>query len=72
MQFGFSDRLAISCKRLILRDFMNDDRPLPTCPKCDSQMRVTWVLPRLASHPEVTSYTCSACGEVVTKIDGEE
>jgi hypothetical protein len=35
-------------------------------------MRVTFVVPRLGSHPELTSYTCNVCDEVVTKVEGEE
>ena len=50
---------------------MHEDRHPPPCPKCGGEMRVTLVVPRLGSHPELTSYTCNACNEVVTTVDGE-
>jgi hypothetical protein len=32
-------------------------------------MRIVLVVPAVARHPELTTYACRACGEVVTKAD---
>jgi len=35
-------------------------------------MRVVLVVPAVARHPELTSYACRVCGEVVTMADDED
>ena len=32
-------------------------------------MRIVLVVPADARHPELTTYACRACGEVVTEVD---
>jgi len=43
--------------------------PLLPCPKCGAAMRIVLVVPADARHPELTTYACRACGEVVTEVD---
>jgi len=36
------------------------------CPKCRKPMRLARITPALAHHPELHSYECLSCREVVT------
>lgn len=38
----------------------------PTCPGCEKEMKLTKVVPALAGLPELRSYQCSECKNVVT------
>lgn len=44
---------------------MEDPRPL-TCPGCETEMRLTRVTPALAGLPELRTYQCPDCKEVMT------
>jgi hypothetical protein len=48
-----------------------DPQPL-SCPRCGGAMRVVLVVPAVARHPELTSYACRVCGEVLTTADDED
>jgi hypothetical protein len=41
----------------------------PHCPKCRQPMTLAHVVPRLAVHPEIRSFACRPCGEVVTLVE---
>jgi DNA-directed RNA polymerase subunit RPC12/RpoP len=52
--------------------FMAEDdhkESVPACPACGSRMRLVHVVPRLGAHPELRSFRCTACDEVVTSAD---
>ncbi|MFN3657872.1 MAG: hypothetical protein ACK4UO_11510 [Pseudolabrys sp.] len=40
---------------------------MPDCPHCGEPMRLARVVPALAGHPELRSYECSDCREVLTE-----
>jgi predicted RNA-binding Zn-ribbon protein involved in translation (DUF1610 family) len=42
-----------------------------SCPRCGDEMQIVLVVPAVARHPELTSYACRACGDVVTRADGD-
>lgn len=44
---------------------MEDPRP-PTCPGCETEMKLTKVVPALAGLPELRSYKCEECHSVIT------
>jgi hypothetical protein len=37
------------------------------CPECGGTMKLAWIVPGIAHHPELRSFKCERCGEVVTK-----
>jgi len=37
------------------------------CPACGNPMRLAAVVPRVAGHPELRSFKCMSCNEVITK-----
>lgn len=39
---------------------------LPPCPACESPMQLSRVTPAVAGHPELRSFECAGCGEVLT------
>jgi hypothetical protein len=43
-----------------------------SCPKCGATMRIVLIVPAAPRHPELITYACRACGEVVTKTDGKD
>jgi hypothetical protein len=49
---------------------IDTDNP-PTCPNCREPMRIGHVVPRLAGHPEIRSFQCGSCGEVIVEVEGE-
>jgi hypothetical protein len=42
---------------------------VPACPSCGGVMRLVHIVPRLGTHPELRSFRCSDCDEVVTRAD---
>jgi len=48
---------------------MNDPVEVPPCSKCSEPRSVATVLPPLAGHPEIVSFRCQSCGEVLTAVD---
>jgi transposase-like protein len=38
----------------------------PPCPACTNPMHLARVTPAVAGHPELRSYECAHCGEVLT------
>lgn len=51
--------------------FMPDNSGLLSCPRCGGEMQIVLIVPAVARHPELTSYACRACGDVVTRADGD-
>jgi hypothetical protein len=45
---------------------MSPNDPPPTCPHCGASMQLARVTPRAFGHPELRSFECRACREVVT------
>jgi hypothetical protein len=46
--------------------------PTEICPECGGVMRLAWTVPGIAQHPELRSFKCEKCGDVVTKsADGK-
>jgi hypothetical protein len=54
------------------RAMPDDDDPAPACPKCDEPMKLDRVTPRFAGHPELRTFACVACREVLTFSEGED
>jgi hypothetical protein len=50
---------------------MADATTPPHCPTCQEPMRLGHVIPRFAGHPEIRSFQCSACGEVLTMVEND-
>jgi predicted RNA-binding Zn-ribbon protein involved in translation (DUF1610 family) len=48
---------------------MTDDGPVRDCPKCGQQMKLARITPKIGPHPNLLSFKCDNCGEVVTTID---
>ena len=44
-------------------------KPMPACPVCGNGMRLAHTVPRLGAHPELRSFRCTVCDEVVTQAD---
>jgi len=42
---------------------------VPACPACGGGMRLVHSVPRLGAHPELRSFRCTVCDEVVTHAD---
>lgn len=38
----------------------------PPCPACASPMKLARVIPAVAGHPELRSFECADCREVLT------
>ena len=51
---------------------MSDAVPPPNCPKCQQLMSLGLVIPKVGVHPEIRSFKCRACGEVLTKATDEK
>lgn len=43
-----------------------ENPPLVTCPSCGKEMQLTKAVPALAGLPELRTYQCSDCKEVMT------
>ena len=41
--------------------------PTEICPECGGPMKLAWTVPGIAHHPELRSFKCQQCGEVLTK-----
>jgi predicted RNA-binding Zn-ribbon protein involved in translation (DUF1610 family) len=39
---------------------------LLTCPVCGSAMKLARIIPKLGGLPELRTFQCASCGEVVT------
>ena len=39
----------------------------PPCPRCGAPMQLKRVVPRVSVHPELRSFECRACREVITQ-----
>jgi transposase-like protein len=39
----------------------------PECPHCQKPMRLAFFVPKLASYPEIQSFKCADCNEILTK-----
>jgi hypothetical protein len=46
-----------------------DDHKELVCPACGSGMRLVHIVPRLGAHPELRSFRCTVCDEVVTSAE---
>ena len=48
---------------------MIQEQPKPTmiCPHCGKPMRLAQVIPALGALPELLTFECKPCGEVITK-----
>jgi transposase-like protein len=45
----------------------NQDEPdEPRCPKCERSMTLVRTFPKMGGFPELRSYRCTACEEMVT------
>jgi hypothetical protein len=42
------------------------ERAPQLCPACENPMQLSRVTPAVAGHPELHSFQCAACGEVLT------
>jgi hypothetical protein len=47
----------------------DDKEAVPACPACGGRMRLVHIVPRLRAHPELRSFRCAVCDEVVTRAD---
>ena len=45
---------------------MSQSTTPPPCPACAKTMRLARVTPAVAGHPELHSFECDGCGEVLT------
>lgn len=45
------------------------ERPQPTlmCPRCGKPMRLARTIPRLGALPELLTFECKLCAEVITR-----
>jgi endogenous inhibitor of DNA gyrase (YacG/DUF329 family) len=46
---------------------MSYDRLAPRCPNCGKPMQQTNTIPKLGGLPELVTFACRECGEVVTE-----
>lgn len=46
--------------------------PIQDCPKCGDTMQLARVTPRLGPHPDLLTFRCDACGEVVTTVGDDD
>jgi hypothetical protein len=44
----------------------------PTCPNCQKPMTLARVAPKVGALPEMETFKCGDCAEVLTRIEGEE
>jgi C4-type Zn-finger protein len=55
---------------------MNSDNVVPIsrhfCPACGQPMRLTLVIPRFGSFPELQTYECKSCGVSFTEAAKDE
>lgn len=53
---------------------MDKDAPAHDCPNCGDIMRLARVTPKLGPHPDLLTFRCDGCGEVMTQVgdDGSE
>jgi hypothetical protein len=52
---------------------ISEIEPIPICPRCEGPMRLERVTPRLGANPELRTYVCQPCHEVLTfSDDGRE
>lgn len=45
------------------------DDPTPCCSRCGGEMRPYRLTPKLGGLPELVTYECIVCGDVVTELD---
>lgn len=50
-------------------DHTSDDSS-PCCSRCGGEMRPYRLTPKLGGLPELVTYVCIVCGDVVTETDG--
>ena len=51
---------------------MTSDGPVQDCPTCGDTMQLARVTPKLGPHPDLLTFRCDACGEVMTTVgDGD-
>jgi uncharacterized Zn finger protein len=51
---------------------MDDDAPIQDCPICGDLMQLARVTPKLGPHPALLTFRCTGCGEVLTKVSGDD
>jgi hypothetical protein len=47
---------------------MDAIKNLPSCPKCQTSMALMRVIPRVGSHPEIQTFQCRVCREVLKEV----
>jgi len=47
---------------------MDDTHPNLDCPACGEAMSLARVTPKLGPHPDLFTFECGGCGEVLTTI----
>ena len=48
---------------------MNNGVDPPTCPNCHKQMTLVRVIPKVASLPELNTFKCGNCAEVLSQFN---
>jgi hypothetical protein len=52
--------------------WMDNERPVPICPKCCRPMKLVRTIPRVGTLPQLEVFYCSECNEAETREESEK